>query len=81
MVHIMNKLLTLGNRYAQESTWKDFALLKFCLFSMGLLAGMHVPEKHKKNAAKAAIFAFSATYVPLMAKVLRIATEKTDEQK
>ena len=48
---------------------------------MGLLAGMHMPEKHKKNAAKAAIFAFSATYVPLMAKVLRIATEKTDEQK
>ena len=77
----MNKLLSLGNRYAQQSTWKDFALVKFCLFSMGLLAGMHMPEKHRKNAAKAAIFAFSATYVPLMAKVLRIATEKTDEQK
>ena len=77
----MHKLLTLGNRYAQESTWKDFALVKFCLFSMGLLAGMHMPDKHKKNAAKAAIFAFSATYVLLMAKVLRIATEKTDEQK
>ncbi len=77
----MNKLLTLGNRYAQHSTWKDFALVKFCLFPMGLLEGMHVPEKHKKNAAKAAIFVFSATYVTLMAKVLRIATEKTDEQK
>ena len=77
----MNKFLTLGNRYARESTWKDFTLVKFCLFSMGLLAGMHMPEKHKKNAAKAAIFAFSATYVPLMAKVLRIATEKTDKQK
>ncbi len=77
----MNQLLSLGNRYAQQSSWMDFALVKFCLFSMGLLAGMHMPEKHKKNAAKAAIFAFSATYVPLMAKVLRIATEKTDEQK
>ena len=77
----MDKFFTLGNRYAQQSTWKDFALVKFCLFSMGLLAGIHMPEKHKKNAAKAAIFAFSATYVPLMAKVLRIATEKTDEQK
>ena len=77
----MKELFNLGNRYAQQSTWKDFALVKFCLFSMGLLAGMHMPEKHKKNAAKAAIFAFSATYVPLMAKVLRIATEKTDEQK
>ena len=71
----MNKLLSLGNRYAQQSTWKDFALVKFCLFSMGLLAGMHMPEKHKKNVAKAAVFAFSATYVPLMAKVLRIATK------
>ncbi len=77
----MNQLLSLGNRYAQQSSWMDFALVKFCLFSMGLLAGMHMPEKHKKNAAKAAIFAFSATYVPLMAKVLRIATEKTNEQK
>ena len=72
----MNNLLSLGNRYAQQSTWKDFALVKFCLFAMGLLAGMHMPEKHKKSAAKAAIFAFSATYVPLMAKLFRVAKEK-----
>ena len=69
----MNELFTLGNRYAQQSTWKDFALVKFCLFAMGLLVGMYMPEKHKKSAAKAAIFAFSAAYVPLMAKVLQIA--------
>ncbi|MBP5750880.1 MAG: permease of phosphate ABC transporter, partial [Firmicutes bacterium] len=69
-------LLDLGNRYAKESSWKDFALVKFCLFSMGLLAGMHMPEKQKKTAAKAAIFAFSATYIPLMAKVFKIAAKK-----
>ena len=32
----MDKLFDFGNRYARESTWKDFALVKFCLFSMGL---------------------------------------------
>ena len=35
----MRKLLDIGNRYAKESTWKDFALVKFCLFAMGLAAG------------------------------------------
>lgn len=72
----MKAFLDLGSRYARQSTWKDFALVKFCLFAMGLLAGMHMPEKHKKSAAKAAIFAFSATYVPLMAKLFRVAKEK-----
>ena len=27
----MYKLFDFGNRYARESTWKDFALVKFCL--------------------------------------------------
>ncbi len=45
----MNKLLDFGNRYARESTWKDFALVKFCLFSMGLTAGTQISDKHKKK--------------------------------
>ena len=39
----MKELLEFGDRYAGESTWKDFALVKFCLFSMGLIAGTYVP--------------------------------------
>ena len=69
----MKKLLDLGNRYAEESTWKDFALVKFCLFSMGLAAGTKVPDKHKEKAVGAAACVFAATYIPLMAKVFRIA--------
>ena len=42
----MRKLLEIGNRYAKESTWKDFALVKFCLFAMGLAAGTQVPDKY-----------------------------------
>ena len=44
----MNKFLDLGNRYAKESSWRDFALVKFCLFAMGLMAGTQVPDKYKK---------------------------------
>ena len=70
---VMDKLFDFGNRYARESTWKDFALVKFCLFSMGLAAGTQVPEKHKKKAIGAAACVFAATYIPLMSKVFRLA--------
>lgn len=70
---IMKKLLDLGDRYAKESTWKDYALVKFCLFSMGLAAGTKVPEKHKRKAIGVAACVFASTYIPLMAKVFRIA--------
>ena len=72
----MRKLLDLGNRYARESSWKDFALVKFCLFAMGLAAGTQVSEKYKKAAVGTAAGIFAVTYIPLMAKVFRIALRK-----
>ena len=72
----MKKLLDLGNRYASESSWKDFALLKFCVFSMGLAAGTQVPDKYKKPVIIAAVCVFVSTYIPLMAKVFRIAFQE-----
>lgn len=72
----MKKILDFGDRYAKESTWKDFALVKFCLFSMGLAAGTAIPEKHKRKAVGAAACVFAATYVPLMTKVFRLAFKK-----
>ena len=74
----MKKLLKLGDAYAKESGWFDFALVKFCLFSIGLIAGTFVPEKHKKNAVCAAFAVFIATYIPLMVKLFYIAV-KTDK--
>lgn len=72
----MKWLLDLGNRYAKESTWKDFALVKLCLFSIGLAVGTLVAENHKKAVITIAIVLFAATYVPLMAKVVRVASKK-----
>lgn len=71
----MKLFLELGNRYAKTSDWKDFALTKFCLCAMGVLLGLHVPQKHKKAAGLAALAVFAATYLPLMGKVYSIAKE------
>lgn len=76
----MKKLLDFGNRYAKESSWKDFALVKLCLFAMGLAAGTQVPDQHKKKALGAAAAVFAATYVPLMARVFWIAFGKISDE-
>lgn len=74
----MKKLLALGNTYASESTWLDFALVKFCLFALGLIAGVCTPKQHKKSIILASLLVFAATYIPLMAKLVKIALCKDD---
>jgi len=74
----IDDLLDLGNRYAEQSTWKDFALTKFCLCSMGIAIGMTVPEKYRRPVLAGCTAVFAATYIPLMTKVFRTALEKTD---
>ena len=69
---MFKKLLDLGDRYAKESTWKDFALLKFCIFPLGVICGTFVPKKKKKKARAVSAAVFAAAYVPLMAKLIKI---------
>lgn len=68
----MRKLLNYGNEFAKQSTWKDFALLKFCLFSMGAIGGMMIPKKAHKPATCLATSVFVVTYIPLMFKLCKI---------
>ena len=72
---MMKRLLRYGNRFVEQSDWKDIALIKICLFSLGLLAGSHVAKKHKKRLSVCALGAFVVTYVVLMAKFLRVIRE------
>ena len=67
----VKKLFGYADRYLEKSDWKDLAMIKFCLFSMGVLAGMRIPEKKRKAAA-----VFAATYIPLMAKFFSVVREK-----
>ena len=76
----MKQLLELGNRYAARSSWKDFALVKFCLCAIGVMIGANIPKKNKRGAMAAAGGVFAATYIPLMKKVFDIAKEMIDEK-
>ena len=74
----MKKLFYYADRYLQKSDWKDMAMLKFCLFSIGILAGMRIEEKDKKRAGTIALGVFLVTYIPLMAKFIRIAADEEE---
>ena len=76
----MKYFLDLGNRYMQESDWKDLSLLKFCLFAMGLLIGTQVTEKYKKPVIGVSLGVFIATYIPLMSKLFKIMSKKESDK-
>lgn len=71
----MKKLFCYADRYMAKSDWRDLAMVKFCLFAMGVLVGMRIPEKNKKRAGWIAVAVFAATYIPLMAKFISVVTE------
>lgn len=75
----MKRLFASADEFLRESGWRDLALVKFCLFSMGLLAGLQVTERRRKRVRIAASAVFLLTYVPLMAKFLGILTEECRE--
>ena len=76
----MKYFLELGNRYMQESDWKDLSLLKFCLFAMGLLIGTQVTEKYKKPVIGVSLGVFIATYILLMLKLFKIMSKKESDK-
>ena len=77
--NLMKKLLEVGNRYAKNSDWKDFALTKLCLCAMGILIGIKIPTNKKKITAIISGGLFGVTYVILMAKVFTIVKNMMNE--
>lgn len=76
----MQKLLNYGDEFARQSTWKDFALIKFCLCAMGIVWGMAIPKKAHKPAAFIAVLVFITTYIPLILKLFRIIDKDTSKE-
>ena len=60
----MRKLFECADRYAANSRWQDFALLKIC-----------VPAARKKAPALLALLAFVTTYIPLLLGFLPYLTD------
>ncbi len=74
----MKKILEIGNRYAEQSDWKDFALTKICLCAMGILIGLKISENKKKPIAIISGVVFLGTYTLLMMKVFKVVKEMLD---
>ena len=74
----MEKFFCYADKYIEKSGWKDLTMIKFCLFSMGVLAGMRISEKNRKQAGWIAVAVFVATYIPLMAKFCSVIAEKEE---
>ena len=75
---LLTWLLDRADRYAAQSTWRDFALVKICLFSMGVLAGLMVPLRKKKWTALGAGLLFIPTYVLLLRRFLPFLLERDE---
>ena len=75
----MKRIFASADEFVRQSGWKDLAVLKFCLLSLGLLAGMQIAERCKKGVRIAASVVFTLTYIPLMVKYLKILTGKSEE--
>ena len=69
----MKFLFRSADEYLRQSDWRDLALIKICLFAIGVMAGIALPSKAKKPAVIAAASVFTATYIPLMTKYIKIA--------
>lgn len=74
----MKRLFCYAEKYIAKSDWEDLAMLKFCLFAMGVLAGMRIPKKNRKQAGWIAAAVFVATYIPLMMKFFSVIREKEE---
>lgn len=66
----MKKLIRASEIYLSRCSWKDIAILKFCVCSVGVLIGIFVPSKHRKKFFIGALLLFAVTYIPLMTKFL-----------
>ena len=75
----MKKLFDSADIYLKQSDWKDLALIKFCLASIGLLVGLQIPQKHRKPVAMGALIVFLVTYIPLVTDFFRVLFKKEDE--
>lgn len=65
----MKNLFAIANEYLRQSDWKNLALMKYCLLSLGVLIGVLVPSKAKRPVIMVTVCVFILTYLPLAVKL------------
>ncbi len=68
----MKKLFHYATEYAKQCSWKDFALIKFCLCAIGIIIGVLLPKTVMKPVLIIAGTVFIITYIPLMLKFIKV---------
>ena len=68
-----------ADRFCAQCSWKDFALVKFCLCAIGVIIGVLLPVSVKTAAFWIALIVFVITYIVLMTKFFRVLFTKTCE--
>ena len=72
------KLFEVANKYCKESDWKILAMVKFCLFSMGIMVGVLLPDRFRNVVLIIFGVVFITTYIPLMSKFLKLWKEENE---
>jgi hypothetical protein len=70
------KLLKYAKDCAKNFSLLDFGLLKLCVGSAGVAAGLLIPKKNKRSALATASIVFSFTLFPLMFKFIKTIVEQ-----
>lgn len=76
MKKTMDKLFLSADDYLKKATWKDIAVLKFCLLSLGIAIGCTIKKEYRRPVIQIALMVFAATYIPLMARYLPCLRER-----
>ena len=66
------RLFEVADRYCKESTWKTMAAVKFCLFSIGIIVGVLLPETCQTPVLVIFGIVFIVAYIPLMRKFFKL---------
>ena len=66
----MKKMIDCAMMYVRGMNIQDLAIFKICMFSIGGIAGICLPKKHKKKSLIILATIFTCTYVALMIKFI-----------
>ncbi|MBQ8604404.1 MAG: permease of phosphate ABC transporter [Oscillospiraceae bacterium] len=73
----MDWFLQTEKKYLWRSDWKDWMLVRFCLFALGMMTGVLIHKKAKKPVFVGALLAFVATVIPVVYKYIKVGTDNT----
>jgi len=75
------RCMSVTDAYMKASTWRDLALIKLCVFSVGVLLGFCVPKKHKVVYSIIGALVIGVTLTPIMMKFVPMLMDEYEDFK